>query len=264
VTAVDISGRTGKVKIPQESGDRDKGINDKRFINQLDEVRKLKDFLFEEKVQFKSDQLDAIDLGPLNSLSYRASGREPEDAEWKLLDEKLSNLTSYLDENLRPKIRIRELSRFFGLIPLSLLLINAVLVMAYALFPLILTRDSPAWQAAYNVTMLVWTIAQGGLGSCAYLGTRVAIKKAQGATESDLIRDSADITDINVLKIRIILGALFAFIIGLPVSFRALQMIYESMNDQTFSLKASDVAVMLVPFLLGFSTNWCSRSSTGS
>jgi hypothetical protein len=85
--------------------------------------------------------------------------------------------------------------------------------------------------------MLVWTIAQGGLGSCAYLGTRVAIKKAQGATESDLIRDSADITDINVLKIRIILGALFAFIIGLPVSFRALQMIYESMNDQTFSLR---------------------------
>ena len=47
-------------------GDAKLAISDKRFGVQLNEVRTLKKFLFEEKVQLSSDQIEAIDLGPLN------------------------------------------------------------------------------------------------------------------------------------------------------------------------------------------------------
>jgi hypothetical protein len=37
-------------------------IANERFIRQLDELRGLKEFLFEEKVQFKEEDLNSIDL----------------------------------------------------------------------------------------------------------------------------------------------------------------------------------------------------------
>ena len=45
-------------------------IANERFIRQLDELRGLKEFLFEEKVQFKEEDLNSIDLEELNNLSY--------------------------------------------------------------------------------------------------------------------------------------------------------------------------------------------------
>ncbi|HEV2098346.1 MAG TPA: hypothetical protein VGR45_05410, partial [Stellaceae bacterium] len=44
------------------------GIANERFIHQLDELRKLKEFLFEEKVQFKEQDLESINLDQLNNL----------------------------------------------------------------------------------------------------------------------------------------------------------------------------------------------------
>src|SRR5262245_39684390 len=96
-------------------------INDERFIEQLLQIEILKRFLFEEKVQFKADQLDSIDLGPLNGLRFSIRGRSPSREEWRLLDQKLSSLASYLDADLRRKIRIRELGIYFGSIPLFFL-----------------------------------------------------------------------------------------------------------------------------------------------
>ena len=52
-------------------------IANQRFIRQLDELRKLKEFLFEEKIQFKEEDLDVIDLEELNNLSYSPAGRVP-------------------------------------------------------------------------------------------------------------------------------------------------------------------------------------------
>ncbi len=52
-------------------------IANERFIRQLNELRGLKEFLFEEKAQFKEEDLDSIDLEELNNLSYSTSGRVP-------------------------------------------------------------------------------------------------------------------------------------------------------------------------------------------
>lgn len=85
-------------------------IANERFIRQLDELRGLKEFLFEEKVQFKEEDLNSIDLEELNNLSYSTSGRVPTADEWRTLDEKLTKLASYLSDDLRRKI----LSGIFG------------------------------------------------------------------------------------------------------------------------------------------------------
>jgi hypothetical protein len=108
-----------------ESTDLASSISDERFMHQLDQVRKLKKFLFEEKVNFKFDQLGAIDLGVLNSLRHRHNGRTPTNEEWRLLDEKMSILTSYLTDDLRQKVRLRDLSVFFGYLPVIFLLAAA-------------------------------------------------------------------------------------------------------------------------------------------
>jgi hypothetical protein len=94
-------------------------ISDRRFNNQLVQVQSLKNFLFEEKVRFNPEQLDSLDLGALNNLRQGQFGRAPSSEEWRLLDEKLSVLASYLTDELRQKIRIRELGLFFGPMPLA-------------------------------------------------------------------------------------------------------------------------------------------------
>jgi hypothetical protein len=67
-------------------------IADERFIAQLDEVKKLKQFLFEQKVKFESKQLELIDLGNLNNLRFGKTGRVPTPDEWVHLDKSLSHL----------------------------------------------------------------------------------------------------------------------------------------------------------------------------
>jgi hypothetical protein len=106
-------------------------IANERFIRQLDELRALKEFLFEEKVQFKEEDLDSIDLEELNNLSYSASGRIPSAGEWRTLDEKLTKLVSYLSDDLRRKIRIRELRLFFRTLPIIFLVFSVFSSMTY-------------------------------------------------------------------------------------------------------------------------------------
>jgi len=247
-----------EAKSTEEAGDANRIINDKRFIDQLNEIFELKKFLFEEKVSFKSDQLGSIDLGSLNNLEFGRHGRLPSDNEWKLLDQKLLNLSSHLDDEMRQRLNIRRLAPFFGPIPLTLLLVAALMTLGYAIYPQIpfLTSGSLSYNACYYITEIIWTITQGGLGACAYFGIQVATKGGSGKP-STLLKSSFEIIDPNILKIRIILGALFAFILGIPFSLRGLGTIYDLMTNPDSSSKtiSLDIALTLVPFLLGFSTN---------
>jgi hypothetical protein len=237
------------------SNDADNSIGDTRFASQLKEVQDLKRFLFEEKVKFNPEQIDSIDLGPLNNLRYRPHGRPPTADEWKLLDVKLSGLASYITDELRQKIRIRELGVYFGTIPLLFLVVAVAAIIYYFLYSKFLAIDSVGFTASYLGSLVVWTITQGGLGACAFLGTRVAIKRAAGASISEALQEGADITDRSVLKIRILLGCLFGFLLGLPFSALALDNLLKAMFSLPVELNASGFAFIVVPFMVGFSTN---------
>lgn len=231
-------------------------IGDKRFANQLTELQNLKRFLFEEKVKFESEQMGAIDLGPLNNLRYRPYGRLPNLEEWKLLDAKLSALASLLDGDLRQRIRIRELSKYFGAIPMAFLFASIVSIMYYLLYSRFLSENSLAFNISYLASIMVWTLSQGGLGACAFLGTRVAMRRAQGVSGAQVLEEIADITDQNILKIRILLGCAFSILLGLPFSNRALSELLNYLyGDAKSAFDATGFAFVVVPFMLGFSTN---------
>jgi hypothetical protein len=249
-------------KNKSNSGDPENLINDEHFINQLLQIKKLKQFLFEEKVRFDPEKLTSIDLGLLNNLQYRSNGRSPSNGEWSLLDEKLSSLASYLNDDLRRKIRVRELGLFFRSMPLIFLSAAVLATICYPLQGIVFEKNSLSFNFVFLILVVAWTIAQGGLGACAFLLTQIAIVRAdsqatKGTDQPSIIESILDITDRNILRTRILLGALFAFLIGLPISVRSIEIIYQSFypKDDSSSLSASDLGLTLVPFLLGFSTN---------
>jgi hypothetical protein len=241
-------------------------IRDKRFGIQLSELQKLKKFLFEERVPFDSEQTKAIDIGLLNNLQYRSwskASRLPSESEWRLLDEKQSLMASCLNDDLRYKIRIRELNKYFYTIPVLLLSLSIVTIVYYFLYPQFVPFPSALATASFLGSVIVWTMSQGGLGACAFLGIKVAMKDPKSAREAELPEEQADITDKNVLKTRILLGCLFAFIFGLPLSLNGLEgirhflfpasAVLTSTSTDSAAVKTSDIVWIVAPFMLGFS-----------
>jgi hypothetical protein len=231
-------------------------IADERFISQLDQLRKLKQFLFEERTQFKTEELDAIDLEKLNNLSFSASGRVPSAIEWRTLDEKLSTLTGYLTDEMRHKIRIRELGFFFRTLPICFLASSVVSTIVYINVPWLTDRGSPWKLLIWLVVIMAWLISQGGLGACAFLGTSVIFKSTLDIepTSSSDNRENIDVTDRNSLSIRIVLGTLFAVLLGLPyavTSLNGLSAIYWKGGPPD----ELTLSVIFIPFIAGFSTN---------
>ncbi|MGC2075153.1 MAG: hypothetical protein WA728_03785 [Xanthobacteraceae bacterium] len=229
-------------------------IANERFIRQLNELRGLKEFLFEEKAQFKEEDLDSIDLEELNNLSYSTSGRVPTADEWRTLDEKLTKLTSYLSDDLRRKIRLRELSLFFKILPIFFLAFSVVSTIAYLILPYFdLAEGSLLRIFLWLIIVSVWAISQGGLGACAFLGTSVITKTS--TTSESTARENVDLTDRNFLIIRVILGTLFAVLLGLPFSPLGLNVFIPLYWNHEVFPSQSNLVFSLIPFLAGFSTN---------
>jgi hypothetical protein len=236
-------------------------VNDKRFFRQLTQLFRLKQFFFEEKVKFELANIDQVDLGILNNLRYGRNGRSPTAKEWRLLDEKLAILSSHLNDDLRQRIRIRELGLFFGTLPLAFLSGAIASLIFYNVLPVMMPQSmaSPLYYFLFLFLLLTWTLTQGGLGACAFLATRVAIRRAETGSLPEALQDAFELTDENVLKTRVLLGCLFAFLVGLPFSTLALaklgNYLFGAGGAPPTELKISELMFIFVPFLVGFSTN---------
>jgi hypothetical protein len=254
IKMVDIVGMEGGTRAGREI---DTGaIADERFINQLNQLRKLKQFLYEEKIQFKKEDLAQIDLEKLNNLSYARNGRVPGANEWRTLDEKLFILAGYLNDDLRRKLRIRELGFFFRTLPIGFLACSVLSTIAYINVPWITNEGSPWKLLIWLIFTMSWLISQGGLGACAFLGTSVIfrVEKNKGSAEGADDRENIDVTDRNSLSIRVLLGTLFAVLLGLPyavVSLNGLSDVYWKGQPPS----EATLAVIFIPFVAGFSTN---------
>lgn len=249
----DLSTPTSTIAIAPRAPDTN-SICDKRFAEQLREVQNLKQFLFEQKVKFDPTELGSIDLGPLNNLQFATTGRVPSLDEWKLLDQKISVLASYLSDDLRQKIRVRELSVFFDILPVVFLLATLGTVLYRFLYGAFFAKDTLLFNFSYLLSLIVWTVAQGGLGACAFLGTRIATRRSEKVAVDTLV-DVTDVTDESILRIRIVLGCLFGSLIGVPIGSLAFDKMGNAIYDSTLSLSPSDMALIVLPFMVGFSTN---------
>jgi hypothetical protein len=230
------------------------GISDQRFATQLEAIKKLKQFLFDEKIPLQADVLEDIDLGSLNNLKYMPDGRSPTEDEWKALDRKLAGLTALLTPALRWKLRIRELRFFFMTIPVFFMSLTVAATFALALLMTFGDGTSMFFVASYVITLLVWTLSQGALGACAFLCVTATVHALKGRSSSANLYPAIDVTDENILSIRVIVGALFALLIALPICGPSISVIYKTFLASPSVPTAEELIIVLVPFMFGFST----------
>jgi hypothetical protein len=229
-------------------------ISDQRFAEQLDVIKKLKKFLFEERIPLPSDILESIDLGPLNNLKFASNGRVPTEAEWRALDEKLASLTPLLTPALRWKFRIRELQFFFITVPIFFMGMTVIATLSLALLMTFGSGDSPFFVAPYVMVFLVWTLSQGALGACAFLCVTATLYAFKERSVSGPLHQTIDVTDKNILGVRVILGALFALLIALPIGGKSVLVVYQAFLAEHPVPAMEDWIIALLPFILGFST----------
>jgi hypothetical protein len=252
-------------------------ISNALFMSQLGEIRKIKQFLFEERVAFPPAYLPSIDLGALNAFTLSGSGREPTVEEWESLDAKLTALISMLDDNQRWKMRVHELAFFFKTMPLIFLGLSVFFATFYVLYQTLDITNAALRTACFLFAVFGWTVSQGAMGACAFLGVGAANRKpavvvaaaagapaaapAASSTAEAFAGDSVDLTNRNLLTIRVVLGAVFAFLLAAPISFQGLAALSATLKDSNSaqeSVKITDAAnyaLILAPFLFGFSTS---------
>jgi len=229
-------------------------ISDQRFVAQLEVIQKLKQFLFEEKVPLQSDMLEGIDLGPLNNLKSSPNGRMPTEGEWKALDEKLASLTPLLTPALRWKFRIRELRFFFITVPIFFMGTTVIATLSLALLMTFGRGESVYFLVPYVLAFLIWTLSQGALGACAFLCVTATLYAFKERSVSGPLHQSIDVTDKNILGMRVILGALFALLIALPIGGKSVLVVYLAFSAERPVPTIEDWMIALLPFMLGFST----------
>jgi hypothetical protein len=229
-------------------------ISDRRFAAQLEALKKLKEFLFYEKVPLQADTIEAIDLGSLNNIKYALNGRQPTESEWKALDQKLAGLTSILTPPLRWKLRIRELRFFFVTVPIVSM---GASVIATFLLTLLMTvgeaRGTLWFLVSYVLMLLIWTISQGTLGACAFLCIGATVHALKERISSNSLYPTIDVTNENILIIRVILGALFS-LLTIPISGRSILIVDHAFSEDHAIPPIQDWITVLVPFMFGFST----------
>ena len=229
-------------------------ISDRRFAAQLEVIQKLKQFLFNEKVLLQSDILDDIDLGSLNNLKYAPNGRLPTEDEWKALDQKLASLTPLLTPDLRWKFRIRELQFFFVTVPIFFLIMIVITTFSLVLLMTFGKGSSILFVAPYTITFLIWTLSQGALGACAFLCVSATVYALRGKIASGSSYHTVDLSDESILSVRVILGALFALLIALPIGGKCTAIVYDAFTEDHPIPTIEDWIIVLVPFMFGFST----------
>jgi hypothetical protein len=263
--------RAGDSEKQGSDGDKPAFIvcNDWDYVRQLRLVRKIKELLVSEAVNLAERDRDLVRLGVLNSLRYSRRGNSPPREAWDELDARLQGLTRYLNDEtgeLKRKLQVRLAPGFLYWLPLVMALLAAFFLSVaiqppeYSLLSILTRHVSPVEpfiiQGIWRFTaFMIWLIALGSLGSIAFLYVNVL------SIETD---KTVDVTSASFVAMRIILGALFGLVIGLPIGYtnfvhfcsQISQAAATPTNALPDSLKVdwADGLALLLPFLLGFST----------
>jgi hypothetical protein len=239
-------------------------ICDKQFMDDVEQLKALRSYMIR---QAKIAGVRTLELGDLNLLHFDEKGRLPTYKEWADLEHRSSELYYHLPEQDRRRFLYGQLPRFviktaayLGAIALFSLItaVAAAVFSGFVVFgPISAGGDALAdvSQLAYRTVhltifsaFLVWAAALGGIGSIAFIGMN-ALAVQEDAT--------FDITNVKLIGLRVVLGALFAVVITLPFGFTPFyNFIFDlfKFGNATPSEVALKSVLLLLPFALGFST----------
>ena len=226
-------------------------ISDRLFVRQLGYTRSLVTFLIRRQALPEKPPDLLANLAALGSMRYSARGRAASEEEWRKLYAISHGLASELPLEIATAFSIWRLRTFFGLFPFIFLImgiaaLEATYLEGYAV---------GGWYYFIGLAaVLSWTCALGGLGTSAFFGTSLLAQLAS-ATGNDQAR-LKETTDDTYLQTRLMIGILFAFVLGLPFGHLSLVTASTSLfQDVVWNAELFTTMLhILAPFLLGFST----------
>jgi hypothetical protein len=186
-------------------------------------------------------------------MRYSPTGRAASEEEWQKLYTISQGIASQLPLQIATAFSIWRLRTFFSLFPLIFLIMGIIALEATYLKGY--TAEGSGWYYFIGLAaVLSWTCALGGLGTSAFFGTSLLAQLAS-ATSNDQAK-LKEITDYNYLQTRLMIGILFAFVLGLPFGHLSLVTASASLYEDVIwnAELVTTVMHILAPFLLGFST----------
>ena len=251
-------------------------VSDRYFARQLDLIHRLKAFILEHGPSLTLSQAGSLELASLNCIRYSPSGRPATESEWSLADEKVVSLLISMGSQLLLQFRFRDLKLYYFYLPIIFLFLMMGAATYYSTYFSTYTitaneatrivlgkNDLLQYQATFYCTLIIWALAQGGLGACAFVGASMTSQTLRGEGEgegSELLVTS--LSESSRLAVRIIIGCVFSLILGFPFSLVGMAFATEAINAANFAsaLKfikdnIGTIPYAFVPFVLGFSTD---------
>jgi hypothetical protein len=229
-------------------------ICDQHFIDDLNQLKALRSYMIR---QAKSAELGKIELGDLNMLRFREvekGGRWPTGKEYAALEQRSNDLYQRLTETDRRRFLFSQTpsivvgtAAVLGVAALGSLLVAVMVAVAGS-------GHGPAILMFLFLTFLVWVATLGAIGSIAFIGMNAL------AVQEDV---TFDITNKKLIFLRLVLGALFAVVLTLPFGFEPFIVFIGKLattsdmghpDSETASALVSKSILLLLPFILGFST----------
>jgi len=230
--------------------------NDPDFIAQVDNLRRMKAFLIQTGVRLTDRDRDILATNAyLNSLKFSRNAADPTNDDWRNLDAARFALSPYLTGDLMTRFQLRLAPNFLFYLPV---MFAVAIVFCLSIMYLPPTWSFGTWlfhklpptnpdeipSAWFLVGVIGWTIGLGGLGAIVSLYINAM---------SIEIDRTVDVSDRGFVLMRIIIGCLFGFVLGLPT-------IFSHAGDKPWDWlqklgDSQDATLFLIsPFVFGFST----------
>ena len=225
-------------------------VDDQRFSSALKLLAIIQRTIIYNKINVPSDQ---IHLGSLHTLCLsstykhhfnKAKCRPPTSREWHQVENKIITLTRHLDHDQIKKVQIKYICGTILEKVAILLLIGSI----FALIAALLSGDlltGEEHRIAFLACFTGWLATTGALGSAAFIYVNAL---------SIQVDPTVDVTSRNLIIMRLILGALFAVILALPFGYQSFQKFSHTLFTPGETMAIADSALLLLPFILGFST----------
>jgi hypothetical protein len=233
-------------------------INDDEFMTDLHRLRQLRSFLNNEAVVLGLSPSDSETLGYLFTLKAGFRGRPPTSQEWTSLDNFNQLFFQTLTEAQRRRFLLGGIPHAFARLPIIFVAISLAALLVSVMLPFIFQLLSWDHGTVFTMTSLtlvscylMWLISMGGMGSISFIGMN-ALSVQQDVT--------FDLLNPRLINLRVALGALFALVLTLPFGYVGYAKFINVLTGQEATpipspLDASDSLMLVLPFLLGFSTS---------
>jgi len=167
--------------------------------------------------------------------------------EWQQVETKTITLMRRLSPDQIKKVQLKHISGVLLEKVALWLLVGSIITLLAAL---LIGKEHPImfgieYQIMFLACFTGWLAATGALGSTAFIYVNAL---------SIQVDPTVDITSRTLVILRLNLGALFAVILSLPFGYKSFQTFSEILFDTQKSMGVNDSVLLLLPFIMGFST----------